>query len=186
MSYDAAARCAILLRGLTCPQRYGIVGNHDAIVGSRIVRDHMENNGLPFLVNQFVHIERGGQRIILSGLDTCSFGYPNLSLALPPKPDAPVILMVHEPDFAVRVVNHRLGPSVDLILAGHTHGGQVRIPGLRPMSLPPFGKLYPEGRFQLGRCQLYVNRGIGTVGIPFRFNCRPEITVATLKPRIRD
>jgi predicted MPP superfamily phosphohydrolase len=48
--------------------------------------------------------------------------------------------------------------------------------------LPPLGKLYPEGLFHLGNSQLYVNRGIGTVGIPFRLNCPPEITLATLRP----
>lgn len=183
MSYIAASRCAELLRGLTCPQRFGILGNHDANVGSRIVRDHLENNGLPVLVNQFVPIERSGQRIYLSGLDDYSYGEPNLAIAVPEKPDAPVILMVHEPDYAVNIANHRRGPLVDLILSGHTHGGQIRLPGLRPLALPPFGKLFPEGHFRIGpKLQLYVNRGIGTVGVPFRFNCPPEITVATLRP----
>lgn len=184
MSYAAASRCAELLRGLTCPERYGILGNHDAAVGSRIIRDHMENNGLPILVNQFVKIERAGQHIFLSGLDDYSSGYPNLALGVPEKPDAPVILMVHEPDFAVSVADHRRGPLVDLILAGHTHGGQIRIPGIPPLALPPFGRLFPQGQFQLGHLQLYVNRGIGTVGVPFRFNCPPEITVATLRKAV--
>jgi len=183
-SYAAASRCAELLRGLACPQRYGILGNHDANVGARIVRDHMENNGLPLLVNEHVRIERQGQHIILSGLDDYAYGEPNISLAIPEKPDAPVILMVHEPDYAVNIANHRRGPLVDLILSGHTHGGQVRIPGFRPLALPPYGKLFPEGHFRIGpSIQLYVNRGIGTVGVPFRFNCPPEITVATLRPR---
>jgi len=181
MSYAAASRCADLLRGLTCPLRYGILGNHDKAVGGRIIRDHMENNGLPILVNEFVKVERNGQHIILSGLDDYSFGHPNLSLGVPEKPDAPVILMVHEPDFAVNIAAHRRGPLVDLVLSGHTHGGQIRVPGIRPLALPPLGRLFPEGHFQIGRLQLYVNRGIGTVGVPFRFNCPPEITVATLR-----
>ncbi len=185
MSYSAASRCAELLRGLTCPQRFGVLGNHDAMVGSRIIRDHMENNGLPILVNQFVNIERGGQRIILSGLDDYGGGEPNLPLAVPEKPDAPVILMVHEPDFAMHLATHRRGPLVNLVLSGHTHGGQIRIPGLPPLALPPFGKLFPEGHYHLGDTQLYVNRGIGTVGVPFRFNCPPEITVATLRAASR-
>ena len=181
MSYAAASRCAELLRGLTCPERYGILGNHDTTVGGRIIRDHMENNGLPILVNQFVKIDRQGQHIFLSGLDDFSYGHPNLSLGVPEKPDAPVILMVHEPDFAVHIRTHRRGPLVDLVLSGHTHGGQIRIPGLRPLALPPFGRIFPHGQYQLGPLQLYVNRGIGTVGVPFRFNCPPEITVATLR-----
>jgi uncharacterized protein len=152
------------------------------VVGSRIIRDHLENNGLPLLVNEFVRIERGGAHIHLCGLDDYSFGYPNPALGIPEKPDAPVILMVHEPDYVVHLAAHRRGPLVDLVLSGHTHGGQVRIPGFRPLALPPLGKLFPEGHYLLGDMQLYVNRGIGTVGVPFRFNCPPEITVATLKP----
>ncbi len=183
ISYAAASRCAELLSHLTCPQRYGILGNHDANVGSRIIRDHMENNGLPMLVNEYVRIERDGQHIILSGLDDYSNGEPNLAVAVPEKPDAPVILMVHEPDYALNIANHRRGPLVDLVLSGHTHGGQIRVPGFRPLALPPFGKFFPEGHFNLGRLQLYVNRGIGTVGVPFRLNCPPEITVATLRPK---
>ena len=181
MSYAAAGRCAELLSTLTCKERFGILGNHDVNVGGRIIRDHMENNGLPILVNEFVKIERDGQHIFLSGLDDYSGGLPNLSLGVPEKPDAPVILMVHEPDFAMKIPEHRRGPLVDLVLSGHTHGGQIRIPGIRPLALPPFGRLFPEGHYQIGSIQLYVNRGIGTVGVPFRFNCPPEITVATLR-----
>jgi len=185
VSYQAAARCGALLGALTCPQRYGVLGNHDAIVGSRLIRDHMENNGLPILVNQFVRVERDGQHIVVGGLDNTSAGTPNLSLAVPGKHDAPVILMVHEPDYTIHIATHPRGRNVDLIFAGHTHGGQVRIPGLRPLALPPNGRLFPQGRYLIGDSQLYVNRGIGTVGVPFRFNCPPEITVATLKPVIR-
>ena len=181
MALASAARCGDLLRGLTCPLRYGILGNHDAAVGPRVVREHMENGGLPLLVNENVRIERAGQHIVLVGLDDFAGGVPDLSLAVPEKPDAPVILMVHEPDFAIRDPVHRRGPLVDLVFSGHTHGGQVRLPGMRPLALPPLGELFPEGHFRIGdHLQLYVNRGIGTVGVPFRFNCPPEITVATL------
>jgi hypothetical protein len=69
---------------------------------------------------------------------------------------------------------------VDLMLAGHTHGGQVRLPFLPPLHLPPLGRKYVEGLFRQGETQLYVNRGIGAVGLPFRLNCPPEITVLTL------
>ena len=182
VSLAAAARCGALLSALTCEERYGVLGNHDSVVGPRIVRDHMENNGLPLLVNQYVRVERDGAYLYLGGTDDISEGKPDLLLALPDKPDAPVILMAHEPDFANFIVKDDRGKHVDLILSGHTHGGQVRFPGLRPMELPPWGQLYPEGHFVLGDTQLYVNRGIGTVGVPFRFNCPPEITAITLKP----
>ncbi len=184
-SLASAARCGELLSTLTCPQRFGILGNHDVVVGARVVRDHMEDNGLPLLVNQYTRIEHNGQHIFLGGLDDFSGGSPDLTQGMPASPDAPVIVMVHEPDYAINIVNHRRGELVDLVLSGHTHGGQVRIPGLRPLALPPWGKIFPEGHYLLDGLQLYVNRGIGTVGIPLRLNCPPEITVATLKPAVR-
>jgi predicted MPP superfamily phosphohydrolase len=182
VTYSASSRCAAILSRLRCPQRYGILGNHDALVGSLVIRNHMENHGLPILVNQAIDIERGGERIILAGLDDVSGGEPNLTVTLPEKTDAPVILMVHEPDYAMRIGIHERRKLVDLVLSGHTHGGQVRIPGFKPLALPPLGKFFPEGHYRLGDMQIYVNRGIGTVGVPFRFNCPPEITVATLRP----
>ena len=142
----------------------------------------MEANGLPLLVNESVRIERDNQHLILAGLDDVAWGKPNLSQAVPENPDAPVLLMVHEPDYVTRMMMHPRGKLVDLVLSGHTHGGQIRFPGLPPLALPPMGKLYPEGHYFVGQTQLYVNRGIGTVGLPLRFNCPPEITVATLQP----
>ncbi len=68
------------------------------------------------------------------------------------------------------------------MLAGHSHGGQIRLPFFGPLVLPPMAKLYPEGHYHFKQLQLYVNRGLGTVGLPFRLNCPPEITVITLNP----
>ncbi len=181
-SFQAAGRCGELLSRLRCPIRYGILGNHDAAVSSQAVRFHMEDNGLPLLINQNTRIERDGDHIFLAGLDDTEFGKPDVDLTLPDAPDAPVILMVHEPDYADDVMKHPRANEIDLILSGHTHGGQIRLPFLGPIALPPNGQHYPEGHFQLGTTQLYVNRGIGTVGVPFRLNCPPEITLATLSP----
>jgi uncharacterized protein len=67
------------------------------------------------------------------------------------------------------------------MLSGHTHGGQIRLPLIGPLVLPIGGKLYPEGPYRLSHMQLYVNRGLGTVGVPFRLDCPPEITLHTLR-----
>jgi predicted MPP superfamily phosphohydrolase len=88
--------------------------------------------------------------------------------------------MVHEPDYADTVRQHPRFPMIDVMLSGHTHGGQVRLPLAGPMVLPPMGRKYVEGAFQIGHMQLYVNRGLGTVGLPMRLNCPPEITHITL------
>lgn len=177
----AAHRCAEILSTLTCPLRYACLGNHDVSVSAPLVIESLTSNNIPVLVDQHVPIERNGARFWLAGVNDPGTTNPRLDLAVPPLPDGPVILMAHEPDYADAVLQHPRGPLIDLILAGHTHGGQIRLPFLGPLVLPPMGKKYAEGHFQFGKMQLYVNRGIGTVGIPFRLNCPPEITLITLQ-----
>jgi hypothetical protein len=88
--------------------------------------------------------------------------------------------MCHEPDYVEQVVLHPRFPLIDLMLSGHSHGGQIRLPFIGPLILPPMGQKYVEGLFHFGHMQLYVNRGIGTVGLPFRLNCPAELTHITL------
>jgi predicted MPP superfamily phosphohydrolase len=178
----AIHRCAEILATLTCPLRYCILGNHDVGVGAPLVIDALQRNHLPVLVNQQVPIERNGSRLWLGGVEDPGTSHPDLNLTIPAQPDGPVILMAHEPDYVNDVLKHPRAPLVDLMLAGHSHGGQIRLPFLGPLVLPPMGRLYPEGHYHLKNIQLYVNRGLGTVGLPFRLNCPPEITVITLKP----
>jgi uncharacterized protein len=178
----AVRRCAEILATLTAPLRYAILGNHDVSFSAPLVIEALTNHGTPVLVNQHLPIERTGARLWLCGVDDPSASHPDLDLTLPAKPDGPVLLMAHEPDFADHVIAHPRGSLVDLMLAGHSHGGQVRLPFLGPLILPPMGEKYPEGHYRFNRMQLYVNRGIGTVGLPFRLNCPPEITVITLQP----
>jgi predicted MPP superfamily phosphohydrolase len=178
----AIHRCAEILTTLTAPHRYAVLGNHDVAFNAKAVSRALATYGTPVLINQHVPIERNGARLWLSGLDDPGTSNPDLDLAVPAKPDGPVLLMAHEPDFADDVIAHPRGPLVDLMLAGHSHGGQIRLPLLGAMILPPMGRKYPEGFYQLNRMQLYVNRGIGTVGLPFRLNCPPEITLITLQP----
>jgi predicted MPP superfamily phosphohydrolase len=180
-AHGAIFRCAEILRGLTCPQRFAIMGNHDMILGSPNIREALATASIPLMTDQHIPLERSGQRLWLAGIVDPTTGTPNLDQAIPARPDGPVLLMSHAPDFADIVLAHPRGHLVDLILSGHTHGGQVRFPFLGALSLPPLGKKYVEGLFRFNKLQLYVNRGIGTVGLPFRLNCPPEITLFTLK-----
>ena len=179
--HEAILHCAEIVKELTCPLRYGVLGNHDTGIGSQFVVDTLKGIGIPILVNQHIPIERHGQRFWLGGVDDPGTANPILDLAVPRDPDGPVILMSHPPDFADDVVKHPRGPLVDVMLSGHSHGGQVRLPFLGPLILPPMGTKYVAGLFRFNAMQLYVNRGIGTVGLPIRFNCLPEITHFTLQ-----
>jgi predicted MPP superfamily phosphohydrolase len=180
----AAWQCANILRNLKCQLRYAILGNHDVAVGSKIVSTAMKDNGIPVLVNSYTPLERGGSRIWLSGLDDWDAGRPKIDLAIPAAirgiAEEPVILLCHEPDYADQVAKKGAAQDVALMLSGHSHGGQVRLPLFGPLILPPGAKKYVAGWFRFGNMQLYVNRGLGTIGVPFRFDCPPEISVITL------
>lgn len=176
---EHAEICAEILGGLTCPLRFCSLGNHDSIDQPGIIAA-LQKRALPVLHNRCESIDLRGDRLWIGGLADAYFDVPDLTQAIPAQPaGAPVILLGHEPDFADTV---RDFGNVDLMLSGHTHGGQVRLPLLPPMFLPDMGRKYIHGSFQLNRMQLYVNRGIGTVHLPIRFRCPPEITLLTLQP----
>lgn len=174
--------CAEALKAITCPQRIGCLGNHDSAVGADFIAGVLRENGTPILINQNLPIERDGKRLWIAGVEDPTTSYPDLAKAIPQFPDGPVVLLAHAPDYADHVAHNPYGRLVDLMLSGHSHGGQVRLPFVGPLVLPPLGRKYIQGHFHIGaNLQLYVNRGLGSVGLPFRLNCRPEITAFTLQ-----
>jgi uncharacterized protein len=184
-SMKSAWQCAEMLSDLKCSQRYAILGNHDHWLSGTEVALALRTNRIPVLINSYVPIECRGSRIWLAGLDDPVCGRPDPDQAIPVSirgiEGEPLIAMCHAPDYADHLLAHPAGKSIGLVLSGHTHGGQVRFPFVGALDLPPGGRKYVEGLFRLGSMQLYVNRGIGTVGVPFRFQCPPEITVITLR-----
>jgi predicted MPP superfamily phosphohydrolase len=180
VAWKAAGVGAEILSTLKAPQRFGILGNHDVNVGAEHVVGPLEAHGTPILVDSYTPLERGKDVIWLCGADDAGTRRPDLNFAIPATPNAPVLFMCHEPDYVDKVVLHPRFPLIDLMLSGHTHGGQIRLPYIGPLILPPMGQQYIEGLFQFEHLQLYVNRGIGTVGLPFRLNCPAELTHFTL------
>ncbi len=182
---DAAWQCAAILNQLQCRQRYACLGNHDMLAGKRKVTAALSANGVAVMNNSYLPIERGGGRFWLAGIEDPLEGRPDPGAAIPASirglPNEPIVLLCHGPDYADDLLARAEGQAVALMLSGHTHGGQICLPLLGPLSLPPLGQKYVAGWFQLGHLQLHVNRGIGTVGLPLRFNCPPEITVVTLR-----
>jgi uncharacterized protein len=182
---SAEWQCADLLNGLQCRERYACLGNHDFLVGKKKVTRALSSKGMMVLNNGYLPIERGNGRFWLAGVEDPLEGHPDPETAIPATirnlPHEPVILLCHGPDYVDNLLAHPVGSSVSLVLSGHTHGGQIRAPLIGALALPPFGRKYVEGWFRFGGLQLHVNRGLGTVGVPFRFNCPPEVSFITLR-----
>lgn len=170
--------CARLLSGLRAPLGVvAVLGNHDYI-GAMVVRRSLERCGITVLVNERVAFQREGAQLWVCGLDDVMNGQPDLPHTLAGIPtDEATIMVVHEPDYADLVRSF----PVDLQISAHSHGGQVNFPLLGPLYLPRLARKYPWGLRVLGSLTLYTNRGIGTVTLPIRFNCPPEITLLKLR-----
>jgi hypothetical protein len=127
------------------------------------------------LRNQGVELKVGDGKLYLAGVDDLWAGRKDVSRALAGMGRQQLkVLLTHNPDI-VEEVN---GVGLDLVLAGHTHGGQVRLPLIGPLVVPSiYGTRYACGLFDFGKTKMYVNRGLGVVPPPVRFLVRPEITV---------
>jgi predicted MPP superfamily phosphohydrolase len=172
---EAIDELAPILAGLNA--RYGVystLGNHDYWLDAGVITTTMEAAGLPVLVNQGITIQQGGGSFYLAGLDDGWSGSPSLDMTLEgAKSGDPVILLCHEPDLAEQF--SRDG-RVDIQMSGHTHGGQIRIPGIGALILPYLGRKYDFGLYKVNDMLLYTNRGLGVISEPVRYNCPPEIT----------
>lgn len=156
-----------------------ILGNHDYLTDVELVRRCIREGGVTELVNGVHTLRRADAELHVAGIDSVMEGRSRLDVVLGRLPEGGVaILLAHEPDFAdVAAATGRF----DLQLSGHSHGGQVRLPLLTRLVLPPFSQRYTSGLHQVGGMTLYTNRGLGTVNARLRFLCRPEITAITLR-----
>src|SRR5580698_4513100 len=175
---DAAGPCGALLNKLKAD--FGVmsvIGNHDGNTDPVRVKELLRDQGLPVMYDEAKPIERVGKRIWIAGLDD-NPDETDLRPALKGIPQGElVIVLVHEPDVADLISKY----PVDLQLSGHSHGGQVRLPLIGPAYLPRLGRKYPRGLRRVGPLTLYTNVGIGTMGLPIRLNCPPEVTLLTLR-----
>jgi predicted MPP superfamily phosphohydrolase len=176
-AYDAEP-CARLLRQLTAPHGlWAVLGNHDWETDPDIVTGALQAENIRVMANQSEPMERDGARFWLSGVTDVLSRTADLSETLRHVPTGEaVILLAHEPDFA----DHACRFPIDLQLSGHSHGGQIRIPLCPPLYLPPLARKYVLGTYRIGDLALYTNAGLGTVMVPMRLNCPPEITLLTL------
>ncbi len=148
---------------------YSVLGNHDYYKDGNYIKSALKKYGIKILENSNYKIERKEGDLYIAGISDMQTTRYDLNKALNGT-DLPVILVSHSPDIAKTAKNR-----VNLILAGHTHGGQVRIPFYGAVIVPSkYGKKYESGFVDN---IIYITKGIGTSILHLRFNCFPEIVV---------
>ncbi len=154
-----------------------VPGNHDYFGDGQPLFGELQNRGLRVLRNEHFVVERGGQRLIVAGADDDWTGRTDLERALLGRPDGVTILLVHNPAWFDRAA----GSGVSLVLAGHTHGGQIAVPGFaRWLNLTRLSHRYSLGLYRRGGSVLVVSGGLGCTGLPLRTGVVPEVRVIRL------
>lgn len=169
------------LKKLKSPEgKFGILGNHDHWMDSGKVREIFKNSDIYDLSNDVVLLEKGDDKVNLAGVDSCTVCCDNLDAVLAKLDEnAPTILLAHEPDFALE--SSKTG-RIDLQISGHSHGGQFIIPKFETTPFRgPNSTKYPVGLYKVGDMIQYTSKGLGTNSFRIRINCKPEITLITLK-----
>lgn len=169
-----------LLADMAATAKYGtwaILGNHDVANTRERIEEALHHAGIPVLVNASAEVATVKGSLWLTGIDDAILGKPDLIAAFRSVPaDGATIALWHEPDRAEDVVPF----DPIFMLSGHTHGGQVRIPGIGPIAAPKLGERYVLGRYDIDGMSLFVSSGVGMYRPPVRFNCPPEVLVITL------
>ena len=159
---------------------YATLGNHDFRVGAEPVTRALRRVGIDVLRNHNTVIRRGNQLLYVAGIE--DLGYrPDLSRATRGIPEgAPLILLSHNPG----IIRRAARAGVSLVLSGHTHGGQFKLPVVGSIYGKPLERTrFKSGLDAVGATQIYVSRGIGTVVLPLRYRCPAEIPVFHLFPK---
>ncbi len=169
---------------------FSILGNHDYYSGNiDLIKATIRRHDLGLLVNEHTVLRRGADALTLIGLDDPRHnrggGLRYNRESVDPEramrgvlAERPRVLLVHNPVIVSALLRRY---ELDVILSGHTHGGQFQVPIITD-SLFGANEYFVHGRYDLGRTQVYVNRGLGFTGPPVRFRARPEVTLARLVP----
>ena len=159
---------------------FAVLGNHDNLRYLEKIRMSFLNYNITLIENTRQLIEKEGKTICIAGVGDLWGGVQDLKSALKDIPsDIPRILLSHNPEYAEKMPKNE---RVDLVISGHTHGGQIRIPfSFAPFLFSKYGQRYSGGLVELEHTQVYVSRGIGVIPPPIRFNCPPEVPLLTLR-----
>lgn len=172
-----AAPCAELVGRLQARFGvYAVLGNHDHWTDAALITDLFRAEGITVLVNEGMRLDVSGKSFWLAGVNDTMVGLEDLSLALAGSSEEEMrLLLAHNPIILRRAAR----AGVDLVLSGHTHGGQVTLRPEKNRSGRPRRRLL-RGLGRRGNTQIYVTRGLGTVVLPIRYGCPPEVSVLEL------
>ena len=160
--------------------KFAVLGNHDHWNDAEKIREILKNADIVDLSNDVYTIEKNGEKLNISGVDSCTVGADDIDMVLEKLPeDGASILLAHEPDFAkISSKTNRF----DLQMSGHSHGGQLVIPGVKTTPFrASYSLKYPVGTYKVGNMVQYTSKGLGTNSFWLRINCKPEITLFYLK-----
>ena len=160
--------------------KFGVLGSHDHWMGSSIIRDIFKQSDIIDLSNDVHTLERDGEFLNICGVDSCTVCADNLDRVIAKMPKGiPSILLAHEPDFAKESSQTNF---FDLQISGHSHGGQFIIPKVETTPFRgPNSTKYPVGLYKVRDMIQYTSKGLGTNSFRIRINCKPEVTIITLK-----
>jgi hypothetical protein len=164
--------------------KFGVLGNHDHWMDSDKIREIFKQSDIVDLSNDVVFLTKDDEHINLAGVDSCTVCADNLDKVLAKLDENyPTILLAHEPDFARQ--SSQTG-KIDLQISGHSHGGQFIIPKVETTPFRgPNSTKYPVGLYKVEDMIQYTSKGLGTNSFRIRINCKPEITIITLKSKNR-
>ncbi|WP_407420879.1 metallophosphoesterase [Methanobrevibacter sp.] len=160
--------------------KFAVLGNHDHWADAEKIREILKDSDIVDLSNDVYTLEKNGETLNISGVDSCTVGADNIDEVLEKLPDdGASILLAHEPDFAkISSETNRF----DLQMSGHSHGGQLVIPGVKTTPFRcSYSIKYPVGMYKVKNMVQYTSKGLGTNSFWLRINCKPEITLFYLK-----
>lgn len=173
-----AAPCASLVGKLRAKHGvFAVLGNHDHWTDAQLITDLFRVEGIRMLINEGLRLDVAGESFWLAGVDDTMVGLEDLSLAMAGSREVEMkLLLAHNPIILRRAAR----ADVDLVLSGHTHGGQVTLRPEKSRSGRPRRRML-RGLGRRANTQIYVTRGLGTVVLPIRYGCPPEVSVLELR-----
>ncbi|MCA9471515.1 MAG: metallophosphoesterase [Nitrospirales bacterium] len=177
--HEQTLRClSPLVKSIQCPHGIiGILGNHDFLE----MVPGLENLGIRMLLNEAMPVQRRNESIWIVGVDDAHWyevaDLPKALHSVPHNGQVVRILLAHSPELILEAVN----AGLDLYLCGHSHGGQICLPGGHPIIVNSrCERTFSRGSWEYHQMQGYTSRGVGTSLLPVRLSCRPEIVIHTL------